>query len=78
MNLLLMAFNLLPFPPLDGSAVLSLGFSPETARRYQGFLRSTPMLGWIGLYAAWRLFNFMFDPIFGVAASLLYPGISYG
>jgi len=78
MNLLLMAFNLLPFPPLDGSAVLSLGFGPDTARRYQGFLRSTPMLGWIGLYAAWRLFDFVFDPIFLVAASLLYPGISYG
>ena len=78
MNLLLMAFNLLPFPPLDGSAVLSLGFGPETARRYQGFLRSTPMLGWIGLYAAWRLFDFVFDPIFLVAASLLYPGVSYG
>jgi hypothetical protein len=49
-----------------------------TARKYQGFLRSTPMLGWIGLYAAWRLFDFVFDPIFLVAASLLYPGISYG
>ena len=27
---------------------------------------------------AWRLFDFVFDPIFLVAASLLYPGISYG
>jgi Zn-dependent protease len=78
MNLLLMAFNLLPFPPLDGSAVLSLGFGPGMARRYQGFLRSTPMLGWVGLYAAWRLFDFVFDPIFGVAVNLLYPGTSYG
>lgn len=78
LNLLLMAFNLLPFPPLDGSAVISLGLGPETARRYQGFLRSTPMIGWLGLYAAWRLFDFLFDPIFGVAASLLYPGATYG
>lgn len=78
MNLLLMAFNLLPVPPLDGSAVLSLGFTPQAARRYQGFLRSTPVLGLVGLYAAWQLFDFVFDPIFTVAASLLYPGITYG
>jgi Zn-dependent protease len=78
MNLLLTAFNLLPVPPLDGSAVLSLGFAPETARRYQGFLRSTPMLGWIGMFAAWHVFDIVFDPIFTAAASLLYPGVTYG
>jgi len=75
---LLLVFNLLPIPPLDGSAVLSLGFAPETARRYQGFLRSTPMLGWIGMFAAWHLFDVLFDPIFTAAASLLYPGVTYG
>ncbi|GLC25947.1 site-2 protease family protein [Roseisolibacter agri] len=78
LNLLLTAFNLLPLPPLDGSAVLALGLAPETARRYQGFLRGTPMLGWIGLYAAWQLFDVVFDPIFTGAASLLYPGVTYG
>ena len=59
-------------------AVLSLGFAPDTARRYQGFLRSTPMLGWLGLYIAWQLFDFIFDPVFTAAANLLYPGVSYG
>ena len=78
MNLLLTAFNLIPVPPLDGSAVLSLGFAPETARRYQGFLRSTPMLAWVGLFAAWQLFGYIFDPVFTAAANLLYPGVSYG
>jgi Zn-dependent protease len=78
MNLLLMTFNLLPVPPLDGSAVIALGLTPEAARRYQGFLRSTPMLGWLGLFAAWKLFAFLFDPNFVRAASLLYPGAHYG
>jgi Zn-dependent protease len=77
MNLLLTAFNLLPVPPLDGSAVLALGFAPDTARRYQGFLRSTPMLAWLGLFAAWQLFDFVFDPVFTAATSLLYPGVVY-
>ncbi|HYD54535.1 MAG TPA: site-2 protease family protein [Gemmatimonadaceae bacterium] len=78
MNLLLMCFNLIPVPPLDGSAVLMLGLTPEAARRYQGFLRSTPLLAWVGLIAAWQLFSFVFGPIFRVAASLLYAGVTYG
>jgi Zn-dependent protease len=78
MNLLLMAFNLLPLPPLDGSAVIALGLAPDTARRYHGFLRSTPMLGWVGIYVAWQVFDFVFDPVFTMAVSLIYPGVTYG
>ena len=78
MNLLLMAFNLLPVPPLDGSAVVALGLTPDAARRYQGFLRSTPMLAWLGLFAAWQAFDFVFDPVWVAAVSLIYPGVSYG
>lgn len=78
MNLLLMAFNLLPVPPLDGSAVLALGFPPDTARRYLQFLRTTPMLGWLGMFAAWQVFDVVFDPVFTVAISLIYPGVTYG
>jgi hypothetical protein len=36
------------------------------------------MLGWIGMFAAWHLFDVLFDPIFTAAASLLYPGVTYG
>jgi len=78
MNLLLTAFNLLPVPPLDGSAVMALGLTQDGARRYQGVLRSTPMLGWVGLFIAWQVFGYLFDPIFSVAVNLLYPGVSYG
>lgn len=33
-NLLLMVFNLLPIPPLDGSKILAAFMSPETKRKY--------------------------------------------
>lgn len=27
---------------------------------------------------AWQLADFVFDPIFAAAVSLIYPGVSYG
>ena len=78
LNLLLFVFNLLPFPPLDGSAAITLFMNRETTTRYQEFLWSTPMLGWIGLLIAWKLFDFVFDPVFTAAVSLIYPGVRYG
>jgi Zn-dependent protease len=78
LNLLLFAFNLLPFFPLDGSAAITLLMNRDTTKRYQEFLWSTPMLGWIGLLIAWKLFDFLFDPVFTAAVNLIYPGITYG
>ena len=77
-NLLLCVFNLLPFPPLDGSAAITLFMRKETTSRYQEFLWSTPMLGLMGLFVAWKLFDIVFYPVFIAAVSLLYPGASYG
>jgi Zn-dependent protease len=77
LNLLLFAFNLLPFPPLDGSGALPLFMNPATTRRYQDFIWSSPALSWIGLFIAWQLFDVVFNPIFFGAISLLYPGVSY-
>ena len=37
-NLLLMVFNLVPIPPLDGSKVLFAFLDPETERRYRPVL----------------------------------------
>lgn len=78
LNLLLFVFNLLPFFPLDGSAAITLLMNRETTKRYQEFLWSTPMLGWIGLLIAWKLFDFVFDPVFTAAVNLIYPGVRYG
>lgn len=77
MNLLLAAFNLLPLPPLDGSGAMPLLFSESSARRYQEFLWTTPGLAWVGLFVAWKAFDYVFDPIFLGAVNLLYPGVAY-
>ena len=76
LNLVLLVFNLLPLPPLDGSGVIQLLMSDELARRYQVFLRQ-PMLAWVGILLAWRLFGPVFRPIHGLALDLLYPGLGY-
>lgn len=78
MNLLLCVFNLLPFPPLDGSAAITLFMRPATTTRYQEFIWSTPALGFVGLFVAWKLFDIVFDPVFTAAVNLLYPGMAYG
>ena len=76
LNLVLFIFNLLPLPPLDGSGVVQLLMSDELARRYQAFLRQ-PMLAWVGILIAWRLFGPIFRPLHVLALGLLYPGAGY-
>jgi Zn-dependent protease len=78
LNLLLATLNLIPLPPLDGSAVIMLLMGRETKSRYQGFILSTPWLGFVGMLAAFKLFPMVFAPVLFAAVSLLYPGASYG
>lgn len=78
LNLLLAAFNLLPLPPLDGSAAVPLFLRPETARRYQAFLFANPGLGFVGMLVAWQLVDRVFQPLFLLTVNLLYPGVHYG
>ncbi|HVR29887.1 MAG TPA: site-2 protease family protein [Thermoanaerobaculia bacterium] len=76
LNLILFAFNLLPLPPMDGSAVIQL-FLPDHASRWlQSFYRQ-PMIGWVGILIAWQLFGSLFMPIFRTALGLLYPSFLY-
>lgn len=76
LNLLLFAFNLLPLPPLDGSAILPGLMSDDTARRFHDLLRQ-PMFSMIGLLAAWRVFPLISSPLQTLALNLLYPGAGY-
>jgi Zn-dependent protease len=76
LNLILFAFNLLPLPPLDGSAILPGFMSDDTARRFHSMLRQ-PMFSMIGLLAAWRVFPAISDPLQTLALNLLYPGAGY-
>jgi len=78
MNLVLAALNLLPLPPLDGSAAVPLVLSDSATGRYQDFLWRNPGLGVLGILLAWQVFDFVFDPIFLFAINLLYPGVRYG
>lgn len=80
LNLLLLAFNLLPVPPLDGSAALVLGLPERVVPRYQAFIWSNPGVGLVGILIAWQFFDFIFDPVFTAALNGLYflHGVSYG
>jgi Zn-dependent protease len=78
MNLLLAALNLLPLPPLDGSAVVPLFLGPGAANRYQQVMFGNPALGIIGMLIAWQVFGAVFRPLFLIAVHLLHPGVRYG
>ena len=74
LNLVLFVFNLLPLPPLDGSAAIALFMSDDVARRYQQFLRQ-PMFSMVGLFVAWRIFDPLVQPVYSLALNVLYPGL---
>ena len=70
LNLLLLIFNLIPVPPLDGSAVLAGLFAP--ARRLRDELRGSGFGGMIGLIVAWMLIGRIFSPLLGLFLRWLY------
>lgn len=76
MNVFLFAFNLLPLPPLDGSAVLN-GILPERhASRLREF-QSNAMMSMVGLVVAWRVFPLITDPLFTLLLRIVHPFDSY-
>jgi Zn-dependent protease len=74
LNLLLGVFNLLPIPPMDGFSVVGIFLSESAARRFQQFGWSIRSYAFLGLLLAWRVFEPIFDPIFGFSLRVLYPG----
>lgn len=77
LNLILVVLNLIPFPPLDGSAVLELVLSERSAQRWRDFLRR-PGYGICGLLLAWYIFWPIFEVVFDLALKILYPWADYG
>lgn len=79
LNLLLFVFNLIPFPPLDGSSFPLLFLSHEGAAKYWALLRQ-PGMNMIGLIVAWRLFDVVYPEIqlFFVNALYFATGHQYG
>ncbi len=77
LNLLLFVFNLLPLPPLDGSAALPLILKESWARGYQELMRQ-PGFSLLGLIVAWKIFGSIYFPLHLLALNLLYPEFGYG
>jgi Zn-dependent protease len=78
LNLLLATFNLMPVPPLDGSGAVPLFVGLDAGRRYQEFIRSQAAFGLLGLVLGWRLFDYIFHPIWLFAVNLVHPAAHYG
>lgn len=78
LNLVLATLNLLPLPPLDGSAAVPLLLDDDQTSRYQRFIHGNPAFSWIGILVAWQLFDYVWNPIFHFAINLLYAGVGYG
>jgi Zn-dependent protease len=76
LNLLLCAFNLLPLPPMDGSAALRLFADPSSAEKWMNFTHNR-QFQFIGLVVAWKVFDIIFPPIQLGAINILYLGQSY-
>ncbi|MFM2295103.1 MAG: hypothetical protein RLZZ350_1516 [Verrucomicrobiota bacterium] len=76
LSLLLCAFNLLPFPPLDGGGALLLFIPEDKAEKFLNFLHH-PGFRMFGLFLAWKIFDVVYPPIQLFAVNLLYPGVGY-
>jgi Zn-dependent protease len=76
LNLILLVFNLLPVPPLDGGEILPLFLNESTSQRYRD-LMAQPTAQIFGLFIAWNLMDVILNPLYTTALSLLYPGSSY-
>lgn len=74
LNLLLLVFNLLPLPPLDGSGAVPLLLSGDLASRYVSFLHQNTYQ-FLFLLLAWRVIDFVFSPVFSRALDLLLVGM---
>ena len=71
LNLILFVLNLIPLPPLDGSAVVTLLMSEDKARRLQDAFH-TPVLGLLGMLIAFKVLPTLIRPLDDVAMALLY------
>ena len=71
LNAMLFVFNLLPLPPLDGAAVVTLALPAPTARAIRAAVAS-PALTFMGIFAAWQLFPSLARPLLGLLVRLLH------
>lgn len=77
LNVILFLFNMLPFPPLDGSGILPGLMSEEKANKFQNWVQD-PTFSLVGILIAWHLMKYIFPPMFTLVLNLLYPGSDFG
>lgn len=77
LNLVLFSFNLLPVPPLDGSAILPILLPPSVARAYRDLIHQ-PMVPLLGIVLAWKVFGQFFGVVYGTVLGWLYAGLYPG
>jgi Zn-dependent protease len=77
LNMLLGAFNLIPFPPLDGYGVLGLFTSEAGALRLQHLRMQMGTFAFIGLLISWQVFDRFYPAYFNAATSLFYIGVRF-
>jgi Zn-dependent protease len=76
LNVFIGLFNLLPLPPLDGSAIFPVLLPDEYAERYRSLL-SNPAMSMIGLLIAWKVFPLLTGSLFSMLLRLVHPNESY-
>lgn len=76
LNLLLLVFNLIPVPPLDGAGALGLLLPERFALRLRLAL-ARPRWRLIGLLVAWTAIGEIMAPVHRTAIRLLYPELGY-
>jgi Zn-dependent protease len=74
LNLLLLLFNLIPVPPLDGSGALALFINEDTARRIQVAITQSSF-GMFGILIAWIIIRNVFGPVWSSSLGLLFAGV---
>jgi Zn-dependent protease len=77
LNVILLLFNLIPFPPLDGATAITLLLPEDLGLRYRELTR-TGGVGLVGLLVAWYLFGRAIGPVFAALIRLVHPGVPYG
>ena len=76
LNIFLFIFNMLPFPPLDGGAVLG-GILPQRAALAVRQFAASPILSLVGVLVAWQIFPYVARPLFDALLRLVHPHDRY-
>ena len=74
MNLLLFVLNIIPIPPLDGSAVIPLFLSDSQSKRYRAMIYH-PIFGFIGMFVIFAVIKYIYPPVHFLALKLLYSAV---